>query len=531
MARAPVVVALLALLGSVPVTASSQATGTAATRDTLAWTTVTYLSGAAVYVEVGSRQGVREGTVFTVVRAGSAVAHLSAKYVSSNRTSSVVSDATVTLVVGDSVRYVPVLASTTPTQVARSPAASTSSRGRRPPLRGRVGVRYLIISQPGGARLTQPSVDLRLEGTDFGGTGIGLSVDVRTQRTSLSSGTLSARSPANLTRVYQANMNYQGGGGRTRLAAGRQFATDLAPIGIFDGVALDLRHDHWSAGVLAGTQPDAVTFSPSGALTEYGAWVQRHSAPGGTTPWGITLGAVGSYDHGEINREFGYLRFTASSRRFSLYAAQELDLNRGWKRDVEGAGVTMTSSFATAQLNLGQAVSISGGFDSRRSVRLYRDVENPESQFDDAFRQGTWGGLAVRFSSRLRLLTNARTTGGGSAGRGESVTGTLLASRLTPLQLGIRVRASRYTGPMSEGVLGSVALEVAPVQALRLSVNAGQRTSEPPDHSAALTRLQWTGVDLDLALGRALYILLSTYRESGTPSASTQTYGSVSWRF
>lgn len=499
--------------------------------DSIAWATVTYLSGAAVYVEVGRTQGVQVGTVFTVVRGGLPIAELTARYVSSTRASCVVSEGSVTLLVGDSVRFVPVREVTPEVRVAGRDVAPSATGRRGVPLRGRVGVRYLIIDQPGGARLTQPSLDLRLDGSDLGGSGVGLAVDVRTQRTSLSSGALSARSPANLTRVYQANMNYQAGGGGVRLAGGRQFATALAPIGIFDGLALDLHGDHWSAGALAGTQPDAVTFEPSGGTTEYGVWLQRHNTPGRGMPWSATLGAVGSYDHGEINREFGYLRVTVSSRRFSIYAAQELDLNRGWKRDAEGSAMTMTSSFATGQVTLGPAVTLSAGVDSRRSVRLYRDIEDPESRFDDALRQGSWGGLALRFSSRVRLMTTARTSGGGVAGRAQALTSSLVATRLTPLHLGLRVRASRYTGPSSEGLLGSVALEAAPTRAVRVSLNAGQRTSEPPGGGGQVSRLSWTGADLDLTLGRSLYILVSTYRETGTPSASTQSYGSISWRF
>jgi hypothetical protein len=45
------------------------------------------------------------------------------------------------------------------------------------------------------------------------------------------------------------------------------------------------------------------------------------------------------------------------------------------------------------------------------------------------------------------------------------------------------------------------------------------------------TRLTWTGADLDLALSRSFYLMLSTYRETGTPSASTQSFGGLSWRF
>ncbi len=499
--------------------------------DSLVTTLVTYVSGPTVYLEVGTKQGVRVGTTFAVRRGGQVVGELTAQFVSSNRASCVVTGGTSQIVVNDTVWYAPSRDITPASQgvVTVQSGAPSSPRGR--PVRGRIGVRYLVIDQPGGAKLTQPSLDLRLDGAEIRGTGFGLEVDVRTQRSAVSTGALSPRSPANLTRVYQANMQYQGGNNRIHLAAGRQFATALAPLGIFDGLSLELRHTRWSAGLLAGTEPEAVTFGVSGALTEYGAWVQRHNAPGGGRPWSLTLGAVGSYDRGEINREFGYLRVTASSGRYSIYASQELDLNRGWKRATEGGPVTMTSSFASGQITLSRALTISGGVDSRRRVRLYRDFENPELLFDDAFRQGTWGGLALRASARVRLMSTVRTSGGGPAGPSRALTTSLLISRLTPLQLGLRIRGSRYVGPSSEGVLGSLALEASPTRAMRVSLNVGERTSKQPGGNSPASRLRWAGADIDVSLGRSLYILMSTYRESGTPSASRQSFGSISWRF
>jgi hypothetical protein len=44
-------------------------------------------------------------------------------------------------------------------------------------------------------------------------------------------------------------------------------------------------------------------------------------------------------------------------------------------------------------------------------------------------------------------------------------------------------------------------------------------------------RLTWAGGDLDVSVGRSLYLMLSTYRESGMASASRQTYAAVTWRF
>ena len=508
-----------------PVTAQS---GAAAPTPAVARAVVTYLSGTTVYLEVGSRNGVREGTTFTVVRAGAVIAELAAKYVSSGRTACTINSSITLPIVGDSVRYIP---APEPKSDVVAAGGSPRPRGRVSPLRGRVGIRYLVIDQGEAGTLSQPSLDLRLDGTQLGGTAVGVAVDVRTQRTTRSGGTGTATVPDGQTRVYQAALTIQRGIGATRWALGRQFATTLAPIGIFDGAALDLNGTSWSGGMLAGTQPDAATFAPSGTTTEYGLWVQRHSEPGTSTPWSATVGAIGSYDRGEINREFVYLRGTYSSRHFSLYAAQEIDANRGWKSTMEGSFATFTSSFVTAQLNLTDALSLSGGLDSRRSVRLYRDFINPEIVFDDAFRQGEWGEAALRISRHLRLSSDFRTNGGGSDGTSKALTGSLYATQITPLGLSFRARSTQYTGPLSEGTLTSASLEVSPKGGLRLSVNGGLRTSSIPGSGLAATRLTWAGGDLDLVVGRSWYLLLSTYRESGTPTASIQTYASLTWRF
>jgi hypothetical protein len=518
----------MALLGGTALPHHSVGAQATPAAPAVAWAVVTYLSGATVYLEVGSRNGVREGTTFTVMRGGDSIAELSAKYVSSTRTACSITTSTTMPIVGDSVRFVPA-----PEPKATTVAAGGPTRtGPRPsPLRGRIGIRYLVLDQGDAGKLTQPALDLRLDGTQLGGTALGVAVDVRTQRTTQSGGTGTATVPDGQTRVYQAALTMQHGIGGTRWALGRQFATALSPIGIFDGAALDINGQKWSGGMLAGTQPDAATFAPSGTTTEYGLWLQRHGSAGQGAPWSATVGAIGSYDQGEINREFLYLRGTINSRHFSLYAAQEIDANRGWKQTLEGSFATFTSSFVTAQVNIGDALSLSGGLDSRRSVRLYRDFLNPEIVFDDAFRQGEWGEASLRISRHLRVSTDIRTNGGGTDGSSSAVTGAFYATQLTPLGLSLRARSTQYSGPLSEGTLTSVALEAAPRGALRLSINGGVRTSSIPGSGLAATRLTWAGGDLDLAIGRSWYLLLSTYRESGTSTASIQTYASLTWRF
>lgn len=492
------------------------------------WAAVTYLSGVAAYLEVGTKQGVVEGTLFTVVRGGQVIGELTATFVSSSRTACTIKEGTPPLMVGDSVRYVPTVAAA-PAEVVGAARSPTRRATRRAPIRGRIGVRYLTSTNAGGMTLQQPSLDLRLDGSQIGGTAFGVTVDARMHRNSVSGGSTS--SPTGATRVYQAALVRQGSVNGSRLAVGRQFATALSPIGIFDGAAFDLHGTRWSGGALAGTVPDPASFAPSAATTEAGVWLQRHNALGSATSWNATIGAIGSYTRGEIDREFLYLRGAWNSRTLSVYAAEEIDVNRGWKREAEGRVATFTSTVLMVHMNVSRAVSLGGGLDSRRSVRLFRDFVNPEIAFDDAIRQGQWGQLSIRPSRHVRLQTDVRTNGGGTEGRSSAFTASVSAMQFTSLGLGVRARSTQYQGARSGGRLSSISIEAAPSSALRLSVNTGLRTSKTPGSTVPETRLTWAGGDLDLNVGRSVYLMLSTYREMGTVSASVQSYGSVTWRF
>ena len=248
-------------------------------------------------------------------------------------------------------------------------------------------------------------------------------------------------------------------------------------------------------------------------------------------PWSFTLGAIGSYTNGQIDREFGYLRGTYNSRRLSIFASQEIDVNRGWKRTVEGSLATLTSTFVTAQVSPSDGVSFNGGFDNRRSVRLNRDFTNPEVAFDDGFREGVWGGTSLTFLRRFRLTADVRNSSGGTEGSAKSFTGSFAVTRLTPLNLGVRMRTTQYSGLQSTGSLSSASLEIVPVNAIRLEVTGGVRNTTYPLSGAPATRLTWTGIDADVGIGRRIYLMLSTYREAGAPDRTTQSYAALSYRF
>jgi hypothetical protein len=426
--------------------------------------------------------------------------------------------------IGDSVRYVPVRAEARSTNAVAGATKSRLRASSASALRGRIGVRYLVLDAGSGSRLTQPALDLRLDGQHMGGSPFGISADVRAQRSTRSSS-------SNSTRVYQAALIFDPVRSPLRVTFGRQFSAALSSVGLFDGIGLDFDLPRWSVGVFGGSEPDQATLGLSNATRQYGLYAQLHNRPARTPLWSFTLGGVGAYSQGEIDREFAFARATYNIRRLSIYAVQELDFNRGWKNAAESTSTTPTSSFLTAVLSLTDAVSLSAGLDKRRNVRLYRDYLTPEIEFDDSFRQGEWGGVSVNVLGHLRVSADARSSTGVSTGDTRSVTGSFSLYRLTPLRVGMHARATNFSGSLSKGQLKSASLEINPLTSLRIEVSGGTRDSSQPLDSTAATHLRWIGGDADISIGRSVYLMLSTNRETGPADRSVYSFVSLSYRF
>jgi hypothetical protein len=514
----------------------------AATSDSTRMAAITYISGSSLYVNAGRADGVREGMVLDVVRGSGVIASIRAVFLSSHSSSCDVVSSTEPPAVGDSVRYHPAVE---PIAVAAydSNATRATERTRRRawqrPVRGHAGIRYLRIAQPGidGAATTQPSADVHIEATGLGGTPVGFVIDGRGRRTIGGLGTSIANGQ---TLVYEASMSLANDASGTRISAGRQYSAALSPVSLFDGITAEVNRARWAMGLFSGVQPDVATMSFSTAVREMGGYLQLHSEPASTVPWSMTAGGVESRDLGELNREFGFAQLTASGRFVTLYATQEVDVNRGWKRTAGEPAVSPTSSFATVQIRLADWLSLNSGVDNRRNVRLYRDFVSPETEFDDAFRQGMWGGANLTVIHRIRIGADARTNRGGAAGESSFYTGTFGIDPTTGLGLEARARSTRFRTDRTEGWLHSWSAGTSPWDIVRLEVNGGLRSQRlvaqgpttgtvAPFTSLADTR--WIGGSLDISVGRSWYILLSGTRDGTGVERVDQLYSSLVFRF
>lgn len=539
-------------VASVALPAAAPDTAPAAPDTAAVTSSISFISGTEIYIAAGRMDGLVEGSEVEVIRGDSVVATLRVKFLASHKSNTELIKGTAELALGDTVRFHRHVA----TQQIAMGAPIAAPRPRRlsgQGLHGRIGSRYLRATtstisagQPTGSNgFNQPSLDARLYGLAIGGTPLGVAIDLRARQTTTSSA--GGTNVDGHTRAYQAVLFWNAPDAKFRMAAGRQYLMYISSIGLFDGGLVELNGQHLSFGAFAGWEPDAATLQFSNSVHDYGAYLTLHNAPGGMTSSAFTLGAVGSYEGSTERREWGIAQANVSNRYVSLYLLQEVDYYRPWKLEgpnAESSAVSFTSQFANVSARPTPWLSINATYDKRRNVRLIRDFTNPETNFDDAYREGYGGGL--QYSGRHFYLGGdwRRSTGATVLGA-NSYTATFGANRVAPLGLGFSVRATWYQNQndssainpgsvQTSGHLYSGHVNFDPTNAVHVDLNGGVRQEDNPAF-AELQKSTWYGVDLDVALARQWYLNLSGLRQKdpANPGTSqlTQIYSGLTWRF
>jgi hypothetical protein len=492
---------------------------------------VTYLAGDSVYVAAGERDGLARGTKLESVGATGNPVVLEVSAVSARRAvCNVTEGARDAVSVGDRFRYTaamaPAMAGFTETEPERPGAWQRSG------LRGRVGVRYLATRNRGDgqAEFSEPAVDLRLDGNTLYGSAFSLHADVRARRTTR---TLSDGSDEtdNDERVYRFALGWDRPGTGWRFTVGRQFSPDLANVSVFDGASGAYDHERWSTGMFTGSQPDGTDYGVSSDVREHGAFFQFRHRPGAARHWALTTGVVGSYEDSEINREYLFLQGRYTAGRLVGFLTQEVDVGRGWKEDAGEDSLTATSTFVSLHYRVTDTLRLRGGYDSRRNVRLYRDRVTPVTDFDDRFRRGAWLGGSIDMGKHFRVGLDGRANRSGSAGDSDAVTVRFGAHRLTSRNGSIRVRSTRYEDDRLEGQLYSLAVSIDVGARIHLAILGGVRDEESLLNAALDDSVTWYGADVDIDLGRRVYLVLSAERSDGDFEEVDQFYATLACRF
>ena len=508
---------------------------------------ITYLTSATAYIDAGQEDGVAVGGRIDVVRDGVLIATLKVTDVSSHRASCAVETVTAAPVVGDEVQFVraPQPADSPPAVAPGALMPAVAAEEATAPidkrheswasangLKGRIGIQYLgVFDQSGyGGDISRPSFDVRVEGRRVGGSAFDVEVDARARHTYQVIADGSEYNDAE-ARVYRLNAAWRSQGDRVRVAVGRQFSSALSTISTFDGVVAEINGARYSGGVFAGTQPAPIDYSWSPDIQEYGAFLRVRSAPRSSLRWEGVLAGVGSYQDGHINREYVPVLGRFMSGTVSLTLLQEIDYYRGWRENAEGDTYGFTSTFASARWRATKTVDLDAGYDNRRNVLLYDDYLTPETAFDAAYREGVWGGVSMNLAERYRFGATVRNNSGGSAGDAASYTLTASANRLSPANLNLRLRMTRYDNERTDGWMFTTGAGWAPDARWSLELYGGFRGEYGKSIATPDVTTSWFGAEVDVSLVQGWYLNMSGENSSSGDDAYNQVYTSLSWRF
>lgn len=529
---------------AVPSTATPVPTaeaGVPTTAGPTATTRVTYLSGPTIYVEAGRDDGINQGDTLEVVRDDKVVATLVVTYVSAHRAACTVGAGSSDIVVGDQVRYTarrttqaaPAAAATATTTTDDAGGAAARAR-RGSGLHGRVGLRYLVVKDRSiaDAGFSQRGIDLWLQDQGLGD--FDLYADIRARR-SYHARTGDEDEADSLSNVHRLAVAWHPGDERQTITFGRQFSPALSMMSLFDGVLYDFNGGAWSAGGFVGTEPEPVDLKVSSDVRDMGGYWQYRGGTADTRRWEVTTGAVASYEDGEPNREFIFLQGRYFGPRLTGFVVEEIDYYSGWKVEEAGESTfSLTSTYASFFYRAGDKVTLQGGYDNRRNVRLYLDQVTPASEFNDAHRQGGWAGAAFRFGQHVGCGADLRRSTGGDAGTADGYSAYLDIGGLTSANLGFRGRATHYANEENDGWLYEISAGVDAGSHVHFEAGLGH-LEETSDREAALDRgADWIDLEVDVIIGRHLYLMLSGERYEGDESTdedNDQYYTALSWRF
>ncbi|MEK7316750.1 MAG: hypothetical protein AAB011_11240, partial [Candidatus Eisenbacteria bacterium] len=480
----------------------------------------------SVYLEAGREQGVTSGDSAEARRDGRRIAGLIVREVTSRRALCDTFAVVATPAIGDDVHYtarplpeaVPAGTDTTVTDTGVAPARPISSRTARRAWRGRIGAGFLSVNPEHGSSISQPTLNFRL---DRRGAAIDFHGDVRGRTTGTSNAT------EREARVYRMAATIHDALSRRRVTFGRQVLTSAPGAAFFDGVVAEIDRGAWTFGAFGGGAPEPSDFTPSFSQIQAGGFARvRRSRD--RRSWSATMGLLDARYKGVIDRNALFLDVSHSAPGRALFAAEEMDLNPSWKRNLGDPAVSATSTFFYGRQSFGKGVSLDAGFDNRRSVRLARDRESAETVFDDRYRRGGSTGLTWEPKRWLRVGGSGRWSAGLPHAT-RSFTGTLFVGRPKALDVALRLRATRIEGE-SDGWLRVAEGEWSWGPSGRVLLRGGW---EHWNDANGLTETgdRWQGLELERSLGTRVYGFASGERRDGDGGRVTQSQLGISYFF
>lgn len=483
-------------------------------------TTVKYVSTGTIYLDAGRSSGIAAGDTVEIKRGDVMIAVLTVTFVADNSASCATSEGVAAIAAGDealvrATGQVPQTAQETeqPTEVneVAEPVIRTRKASERQPnrLTGRIGIDYLVQDdrEEFNYDYSQPSLSVRARMTNIQSSHISASLKMRLRKTVRDRQSSSATTTETSHRVYEAALRYENDESPIEFGVGRMIARELRGIGYMDGGYARFRFARsFFTGAFAGTEPDLENTDFQSDVTKGGVFVSYDDKRGQRDRLAATLSFAGTYEQGDVDREFIYQQISYSrGSELRIFESTEINLYRDWLKEKENKSLDLASVLLNARYAPSRAVAVSVSYDNRKSFYTYTSRSIPDSLFDDALRQGWRWSLETRFTRTFSTEVGAglRTTSGDVK---DTQTGWLNVRLADILGSGIHGNAQvrAYSGEYSDGVQPSFSLSRNIISEVNttLQVGANKYTLNATDSEV---NQNWLRLLVTVSLGSHLY--------------------------
>ena len=346
-------------------------------------------------------------------------------------------------------------------------------------MRGRIGVDFGTLSEPGGAGSKQVGLMVeadmsRIQGTHWNFTGYWRG-DLNTQSSGPASGTSPVTLNDLLNRTYHLGLYYQNPDSVITMGIGRLYLPYAPSLSTIDGAYLGRRFStRLTVGVFGGSTPDPTSWSYAPNQNIAGTFVNYEKGDFDHLRLDDTFGLAMTSIAWHIAREFAFAENTISvGRIFSVYNSLQVDQAR---TALGGAtyGTGLTQSFSSVRFQPISLLTFDLNHNYLRNLPTFDPVLISTGLLDQYLFQGLSGGVRVDLPYRIAVSTDV----------GRSKTSTDTASswnqmygltfgeiRNTGLQLDLRY--TKFNSSFGQGQYEFVSLSRSIADRFRVQIQGG----------------------------------------------------------
>ena len=346
-------------------------------------------------------------------------------------------------------------------------------------MRGRIGLDYGVLSEPGGISSRQVGLMIdadmsRIEGTHWNFTGYWRS-DLNTQNSGTSSGPSPATLNDLLNRTYHLGLYYQNPDSIITMGVGRLYLPYATSLSTIDGAYFGYRvTSHITAGVFGGSTPDPTSWSYAPNQNIAGTFVNYEKGDFEHLRFDDTVGLAMTSIAWHIAREFAFAENTISvGRLFSVYNSLQIDQAR---TALGGAtyGTGLTQSFSSVRFQPIPLLTFDLNHNYLRNLPTFDPVLISTGLLDQYLFQGLSGGVRVDLPYRVSISTDigrSKTSTDTASSWNQMYGLTFGEIRNTGLQLDLRY--TKFNSSFGQGDYQFVSLSRAIGDRLHVQIQGG----------------------------------------------------------